>query len=547
MYTPVARGGAIEADVGEIDATLTRLERARAAIETGIQLVTIAKQKAEQKVAEKLPDHLKPQASRVLMALALVVALTLLGVAASVMLYDGRADAAEVPRDTLASSMQRPTSVLEIDASPPPPSNSPAFKTPMRAARGFVMLTPPSSQGRVFMREGQPYRFVGMNMWAGMHLVHEGGRAKLVRELDRLQSMGVRSLRVLASGEGPDDSPWRLLPTLQPKMHMYSEPLARGLDYLLAELAVRDMTATLVLNNQWSWSGGQAAYLAWATGSENIPFPAPAGSATVDSFLRFSAGFYTDARAVAASHWLISFLTRRMNSVSNVKYADDPTIMAWEMCNEPRAVGGPLEREAYRLWVAQTAALLKALAPKQLVTIGSEGMTPIPQYIGTDFAADHSSLHIDFATVHIRPEVWSWYDPVVGNEEELEQAIRMSQQYLANHAMIARRLGKPLVLQELALSRDGGAFIATAPTTSRDRYFDALLRSVHESAEVAGAQLWAWAGEGRPKEAGVHWVLGDELIGDPPQERQGHYSIFDTDVTTVATIAKWSTRFHEYT
>mmetsp|Transcript_37267 Transcript_37267/g.81952 ORF Transcript_37267/g.81952 Transcript_37267/m.81952 type:complete len:157 (-) Transcript_37267:558-1028(-) len=127
------------------------------------------------------------------------------------------------------------------------------------------------------------------------------------------------------------------------------------------------------------------------------------------------------------------------------------------------------------------------------------------------------------------------------------QAIRMSQQYLANHAMIARRLGKPLVLQELALSRDGGAFIATAPTTSRDRYFDALLRSVHESAEVAGAQLWAWAGEGRPKEAGVHWVLGDELIGDPPQERQGHYSIFDTDVTTVATIAKWSTRFHEYT
>eukprot|EP00965_Chrysotila_dentata_P154408 5102078-Pleurochrysis_carterae.AAC.11 len=27
------------------------------------------------------------------------------------------------------------------------------------------------------------------------------------------------------------------------------------------------------------------------------------------------------------------------------------------------------------------------------------------------------------------------------------QAIRMSQQYLANHAMIARRLGKPLVLQ----------------------------------------------------------------------------------------------------
>eukprot|EP00965_Chrysotila_dentata_P154410 5102078-Pleurochrysis_carterae.AAC.13 len=37
------------------------------------------------------------------------------------------------------------------------------------------------------------------------------------------------------------------------------------------------------------------------------------------------------------------------------------------------------------------------------------------------------------------------------------------------------------------------------------------------------------------------------LSGASSLRRQGHYSIFDTDVTTVATIAKWSTRFHEYT
>ena len=41
-----------------------------------------------------------------------------------------------------------------------------------------------------------------------------GDRAKLVRELDRLQAMGITNLRIMAASEGPDAEPWRMVPAL---------------------------------------------------------------------------------------------------------------------------------------------------------------------------------------------------------------------------------------------------------------------------------------------------------------------------------------------
>lgn len=43
----------------------------------------------------------------------------------------------------------------------------------------------------------------------------EGGdRARLVRELDRLEALGITNLRVLAASEGPADEPWRVQPAV---------------------------------------------------------------------------------------------------------------------------------------------------------------------------------------------------------------------------------------------------------------------------------------------------------------------------------------------
>ena len=68
----------------------------------------------------------------------------------------------------------------------------------------------------------------------------------------------------------------------------------------------------------------------------------------------------------------------------------------------------------------------------------------------------------------------------------------------------------------------------------------------------------AWAGKGRPRTPGGFWQLGDALLGDPPHERQGWYSVYDEDremsqliTRTAARIqadssAFYGTRNHSY-
>eukprot|EP00966_Prymnesium_polylepis_P116401 2690313-Prymnesium_polylepis.1 len=67
-----------------------------------------------------------------------------------------------------------------------------------------------------------------------MHLGAEasGDRPRLVRELDRMASVGLKNVRVLAASEGPDQqpgwmpwrpaTPWRVVPSMQPELGQYN-------------------------------------------------------------------------------------------------------------------------------------------------------------------------------------------------------------------------------------------------------------------------------------------------------------------------------------
>ena len=76
------------------------------------------------------------------------------------------------------------------------------------------------------------------------------------------------------------------------------------------------------------------------------------------------------------SHQHIRALLSRRNSFTGRLYASDPTVMAWELANEPR----PMNKgaAAFREWIGETAAMLRSLAPHQLLSLGSEGATPLP-------------------------------------------------------------------------------------------------------------------------------------------------------------------------
>jgi mannan endo-1,4-beta-mannosidase len=395
-----------------------------------------------------------------------------------------------------------------------------------------------------FELDGSRYAFVGTNFWYGPQLASEGpggDRPRLARELDRLQSRGIRNLRIMAGSEGPDTEPWRAVPSLQPRQGAWNPSLWAGLDWLMIELAKRGLTAVLCLSNFWPWSGGFAQYVAW-NGGGAIPYPPPAPDGNWDTFQAYASGLYVNPAAQKAYFDFVRAAVTRVNSYSGVKYSEDPTLLAWELANEPRGAGHPKE---FNRWIAAAAQLIKGLDPNHLVTTGSEGDTPWSS-AGNDFVANHRDAGIDYATLHIWAQNWGWYDPAHG-AETFAQAVAKMKEYFQAHLEKARKLGKPAVLEEFGLGRDRGSFDPGAPVSDRDRYYVEVFEQVYQAAlkglPMAGVNFWAWAGEARPLEPfGGLWKPGNAWLGDPPHEPQGWYSVYDRDLETQQVISDYAAK-----
>ena len=398
--------------------------------------------------------------------------------------------------------------------------------------------------GRFELRT-RPYFYIGTNLWYGCYLSDPalpGGRQRMVRELDRLQSIGVTNIRLLA---GSETSPLAgAIPRgITRAPHDWDEGLLRGLDFCLAEMAKRDMRGILFLSNYWQWSGSFAQYVRWVTG-ETIPDPDKPEMARGDwhGFMEFSARFYSIPAANELYRDYIKHLVQRRNTVNGRTYRDDPAIMTWELANEPRP--GPDDAsdasvEVFCRWVDDTAQFIHDQDPNHLVCTGSEGIWGCLKKPDV-FIKAHQTPAIDYVTVHMWLKNWGWLkDPQLGPDYEI--AAGRARDHVEQHTALATdTLHKPLVLEEFGLPRDHEAYSPDSPTAARDDYFGRMFGQVAESCQAGralqGANFWTWcgtgrAGAGRPDSAAA-------LTGDPFCEPQGLNSVFNTDEGTLAVVAK---------
>ncbi len=381
------------------------------------------------------------------------------------------------------------------------------------------------------MRGGSPYQYVGANFWYGAILASQGeggNRERLHQELDFLKSIGVDNLRILVGSDGDRGITAKVEPTLQTAPGVYNDTILDGLDYLMVELAKRDMVAVLYLNNSWEWSGGYSMYLQWS-GHGKAPVPAedgwPAYMAYVKQFVQSDS-----AKALFANY--VQDMVTRVNRYSKIKYADDPTIMSWQIGNEPRAFSDE-NKPAFAAWIAQVAAQLKSLDGNHLVSTGSEGKHGCEQDMDL-FEQIHADANVDYMNIHIWPYNWSWVSKD-SLQEKLDVAKANTRQYIDNHLAIARKHNKPVVLEEFGFPRDGFQFAKTSSTRARDSYYSYVFNLIADEEAtggyLAGCNFWAWGGFANPSTEHIYWQKGDDYTGDPAQEEQGLNSIFATDTT----------------
>lgn len=398
----------------------------------------------------------------------------------------------------------------------------------------FVLVTIPlivnaqivSVKNGHFERGGFPYRVNGANMWYAGVIDEE----RMCRELDTLQYYGINNLRVMASAEGqPKIADGGFV--AQTNAGMYSEEVLVRLDRLMVELGKRGMTAVLFLTNAWDWSGGCGTYLNWAGDGE-------ATYQDYGEYCRHMSRFYSNEQAQEMFSAHVRKIVTRVNTITGRPYAEDEALMAWQICNEPR----PFSKQTIKdmqLWIAKTAALIKSLDSNHMVSTGSEGRVGCEMLI-EEYVDIHKDNNIDYLTIHIWPTMWGWASK---NDfaHDLGVAKDMTGKYLDEHISIAKKLNKPIVLEEFGYPRDAALQCKTdcdkteEQTKSRDSYY----RFVYDKCrKIDGLNFWSWGGEAIPSQYLSMWQKGMQLSGDPCHEPQGLFSVYGIDKSTIEIFRK---------
>src|SRR5437588_7576432 len=144
-----------------------------------------------------------------------------------------------------------------------------------RARAGFVQ-----ANGTRFEINGRPFRFVGANVAV---MYRDEDRARMPETLQRAAQIGIKVVRVWASGEGgrndvkpiADFNDWPRTHSFRYKPDEWNEAEFVFLDQTIAEAARDGLRVQLCLGNWWRDTGGVTQYLRWAgiNGADDDKFP----------------------------------------------------------------------------------------------------------------------------------------------------------------------------------------------------------------------------------------------------------------------------------
>ena len=373
-----------------------------------------------------------------------------------------------------------------------------------RATVDFEIDSFVRARGTTLSVDGEPFRFVGVNAY----YLHEEAtrelrgdpraRGRLDEVLARAAALGATVVRTWAFNDHPAHDT-----VIQRAPLSYDTEALEGLDRVIAAAGAAGLRLVLPLGNYWADYGGIPQYLRWHDRPPDQPQL-----------------FFTDpaVRAHYAAH--VARIVGRTNTVTGVPYREDPTILAWELLNEPRGTGLDDGGAALSAWVEEMAAVVRRADPNHLVGTGEEGFDAagnvdartwrrfgarqvVSPQGGSDFLANTAA--VDFASVHVYPHAWG---------VPAGRAADAGARWIEEHARLAASIGRPLVVGEFGLpSAELGRGTGKRGWTEPERraIYDRWLGTAGAHPAVAGALSWVLMHDGRSDSWGAYawtWSSG---------------------------------------
>lgn len=356
---------------------------------------------------------------------------------------------------------------------------SPASASP---SRQFV-----TAQGGRLTLVGKPYEFAGTNNY---YLGYKS-KAMVDAVLDDAKAAGFDAIRTwgFQDFQNPDGSgsvqqnfegvwyqAWDA-DAGKPVVNAGADGLQR-LDYAIAAAAERGIKLVIPFTNNWNAFGGMDQYVRWAGLSTHTDF-------------------YTSAKIRGWYKNWIATLLNRTNSLTGVKYSDDPTILSWELANEPRCTSagvypdGTCDTSTITGWAKEMSAYVKTIDHNHLLAAGDEGFFCRPESKwtltkkygasgygagfgedckdGIDTVALASLPDIDLMSMHLYPDNW-------------KVTTNWGTGWIKEHAAAAARIGKPVYLGEFGIT----------DKATRLPVYNTWLRTIRQTG-VDGALYWMLA------------------------------------------------------
>ncbi|KAF4372625.1 hypothetical protein F8388_027298 [Cannabis sativa] len=333
---------------------------------------------------------------------------------------------------------------------------------------------------------GGNYSEIYVNGWNSYWLMEKSiwvsSRSKVSKMLRMGAQMGLTVCRTWAFSDGYGSS------ALQTSPGVFNERVFRALDYVIVEARKNKLRLILSLVNNLNAFGGKTQYVRWAEeAGVNV-------SQTDDSF--FSHPTVKDYYKA----YIKAILTRK-NSLTGVKYSEDPAIFAWELINEPRCLSNS-SAPVLQAWITEMAAYVKSLDEKHLLTVGIEGfygpktterskVNPgeWAASLGSDFIQNSAIDNIDFASVHAYPDSWI-------QKGDSEAKMNFLSRWVDSHISDGEHLlKKPVLITEFGSSlrmnktpEDTNLLLKTV--------YDRVYESAKKREAGAGALIWQLLVEG---------------------------------------------------